>query len=226
MRTTYTIAALGCLIGIYAGTHTAHAQNTTGIRFGIKSGLTLARLDGKTVTNRDYKPSFHIGGLLCWRPTQMFAVQPEVLYTRQGATDELQLPTLTLRSKTTLSYLSIPVLAKAYISRTVNLQFGPQLGLLLDGQRAGDLLYIQTDISTALVKGEENVKEQFRNDVALCGGIGIDLPSGFQGSLRYIYGLADVNNLGKQQPALYYQDTSSKYNRTFEFSIGYAFGGQ
>lgn len=199
---TYTLAALGCLLGLSVGTaHAQRGRDVTGTQFGVKGGLTLAVLDGQINTNSEYKPDFHLGGFLRRRPTPSFALQPELVYSRQGAKNSFPVGPVTLETKTTLSYLNVPVLAKVYLGKVFHLQVGPQFGLLLGGREKGQVGYTQSSNGNSFIEDEKDVKDEFKSDIAICGGIGIDLPSGLTVGARLNYGFTNIENNELRQRA-------------------------
>lgn len=54
------------------------------IKFGAKAGLNLANMSGD-VEDNSMKLAFHLGGMAEIKISEQFAVQPELLYSAQGA---------------------------------------------------------------------------------------------------------------------------------------------
>jgi hypothetical protein len=81
------------------------------LKFGAKAGLNIANIGGDDADNTDSKIGLVLGGLMSYQFSDMFAVQPEVLYTMKGATDEGGGTEYTL----SLNYIEIPVLLKFLI---------------------------------------------------------------------------------------------------------------
>jgi len=141
------------------------------IRFGLKGGLNFATIDvpGGSV---DGTTGFHAGAYLTVKITK-FAVQPEVLYSFQGA-DGLD-----------LNYVNIPIMAKFYLIQGLHLEAGPQFGILLSAEDSGG-----TD-----------VKDFYKSsDLGVAFGAGFDLPFGLGVGARYVLGLSDIDDgLGFEQ---------------------------
>jgi hypothetical protein len=92
-------------------------------QFGIKGGLNFANLKGDADENFNVLTNFHIGGLYEARIFDHVYVQPELLYSVQGAkvSDE----------EVKLNYFTVPVLLKIYLNGNFNIQVGPQVSMLL-----------------------------------------------------------------------------------------------
>ena len=58
--------------------------NAQDVRFGVKGGLNIATLTGD-VQDASTKVGFHVGGFAEIKVSDKFAVQPELLFSTQGA---------------------------------------------------------------------------------------------------------------------------------------------
>lgn len=96
----------------------AHAQS-----FGIKGGFNFANLSGDSANDFNVLTSFHVGGLYEVRLLDYLSVQPELLYSVQGAKVQDE--------EIKLNYFTVPVMLKIYLNGNFNIQAGPQLGMLL-----------------------------------------------------------------------------------------------
>lgn len=214
--------ALGLLLG---GIATSQAQ--TGVQFGLKTGVSMAVLDGTINQETKYKPGLHLGTVMRWRPSTRVAIQPELVYSRQGSSNEMTVGRgITLENKTKLSYLNLPILLKVYLGEVVNLQVGPQFGLLLGARQDGQVGYQSNSGNGGYISATKDVKADYKGDVGICGGLGIDLKNGLLVAARLNYGLTDINNnqLDKQIREVFGID--GLHNRVLEFSVGYMFGGK
>ena len=208
-------------------TATAGVAQTTGTQFGLQAGATAAILSGTINNNAQFKPGYVAGGFVRFRPSARFAFQPELNLSRQGSRNEQQRSYgLILRNDTHLTYLNLPLLVKVYLGDVVNLQAGPQLGLLMSGRRKGQVGYISSSSGTGYVEGDEDVKADYKSDVAVCFGLGADLKNGLSIAARLNYGVTDVENsdFGKAFRKAY--DLGDLHNRTIQFTVGYAFGAK
>ena len=118
------------IVLIVTASTNVHAQL---IKFGIKAGLNYANVTGSeiTINSTNYKTSaitsYHAGFIAEVKVSDKFAVQPELLYSTQGATYKYAFTEF----KSELGYLSIPVLAKFNLNKVVSLELGPQASFLL-----------------------------------------------------------------------------------------------
>lgn len=199
----------------------AQAQST--VQVGVKTGLSLAVLDGTINSGAEFKPSFHVGGVLRWRPSPRVAIQPELVFSQQGSDNRFPLGPATLESKTNLSYLNLPVLVKVYLGNVVNVQVGPQFGLLVAAKEKGDVSYSS---SGGIKTGEEDVKSYYKSDFGVCAGVGADLKNGLLLAARFNYGLSDIDNNAFTQRIRDQAGFGGLHNRVLEVSVGYVFGSK
>ena len=145
---------------------TISAQNVT---FGAKAGLNFASMVGDDAEGLDGRTSFHLGATAEIEISESFSIQPELLYSGQGFTDEGD-----VTGK--VDYINLPVMAKFYVADGFSLEAGPQIGFLLSADDNG-----------------EDIKDLLKStDFALNLGAGYKLNSGLNFGLRYSMGLTDV----------------------------------
>jgi hypothetical protein len=142
-----------------------------GASFGIKGGLNLAKEtatgSGLSISS-DSRTSFHFGVYTTIMFSDKFGLQPELLYSGQGAGSG--------SSADKFSYLAIPIMLKYHVNPIFSLQAGPQLGFLMSATSAG------TD-----------VKDQMNStDFAGAFGLGVDLPMGLNFAARYVPGFSNI----------------------------------
>ena len=155
------------------------AQN---INFGLKGGLNLASLDNNQDNNVQNRIGFH-GGIFANIPvSSQIAVQPEVVYSSQGAKYDVGNENLNLH----LNYVNIPLMLQAMVGRGFYAQAGPQLGILTGvADKIND-----TEI------GAVSIDDFKKTDIALGVGLGYKGLSGFGIDARYNLGLTNINNAG------------------------------
>lgn len=110
------------------------------IRFGAKAGANFASLYGSDVKSADINgvTSFHFGGVVNFRISELFAIQPELLYSGQGYGNSDSDATINL------DYVNIPIMADFKLIEGLSLQAGPQFGFNVrskvnfDGENNGD----------------------------------------------------------------------------------------
>jgi hypothetical protein len=164
------------------------------VEIGLKGGLNSSTQqvdDPSLVVNS--ATAFHAGlyGLI---KITKFGIQPEILYSPQK-NEQVQGGTVT---KQTNVYLDIPIMMKLYLAAGVNIQAGPQFGILTSAEEAG-------------ATNEDDLKN---SDLSIAVGAGWDAPFGLQANVRYIIGLSDIND---DKAAI----QGAIKNRTLQFSLGY-----
>ncbi len=170
------------------------------VNIGIKAGLNLYNIKNNNDVEYDMKPGLHAGLLGHIHITKSFAVQPELLFSAQGA----KYTTGGVVTKFNLNYLNVPILLQYMFDNGFRLEAGPQVGFLLtakadNGTTKAD---IKSDLKTL--------------DVGLGLGLGyIHVPSGFGVDARYNLGLSNIND----------DDNSvvKSTNRGFQVGVFYQF---
>lgn len=195
---------------LIVGISLSHAQ---GLKIGLKGGLNFPTVDaigvsdGVDVSDTENASGYHIGAFARFKFSKL-AVQPEVLYSFQSI-DFTQVNPLNQNQDfditQKLSYLTVPVMVRLYLVAGLNLQVGPQFGILLDGTQEDDF---QGPVTSSDIK--DNLKN---SDIGLNLGAGWDLPFGLDIHARYTIGLQDVNDVAGAEDAK---------NSMIQISIGYA----
>ncbi|MBQ0907704.1 PorT family protein [Flavobacterium sp. F-328] len=125
---------------------TTMSMNAQSIKFGLKAGINYANQSGSGITvnsdnfDKEAITSYHAGLIAEINITEGFAIQPELLYSTQGATYK----NATEEFKNELGYLSIPVLAKFKLSNALSLDLGPQASFLLSERENVDFKKSET----------------------------------------------------------------------------------
>ncbi len=170
----------------------------THVELGLKGGLNVATLSTAASNNNiDPRISANLGGLAHIHITKEFAVQPEFLFSGQGAKQTIS----NVEYKTNLNYIQIPVLLQYLIGTGFRLETGPQLGFLVSAKnKAGDVMV--------------DIKNRYKKtDVAWVFGAGYLTSSGFGIDARYNLGLAKINDNNEAKVA----------NRVFAIGVFYQF---
>jgi hypothetical protein len=143
---------------------TSYAQ---GVDFGIKAGANFSTLTDATGLKN--KTGFHGGLFLGLKFNDKIALQPELLYSQQGAEFDM--------GKIDLNYINVPVIIKYYLVQGLNIQVGPQFGFVVDD-----------NISNAIFEAEDF-------DISGVIGAGYDFPFGIRLDARYNFGFTDVEKV-------------------------------
>ena len=146
---------------------------------GIKGGLNAYTIIGDQPADFVPKFSYHFGVLTHFHITEKFAIQPEAIYSAQGARYEDS--DLDIR----LKYINVPVLAQYMFGNGFRLQAGPQLGILASAK-------------TEINESKTDVKSFFQTvDVGATAGLSYVKPStGLGFDLRYNQGFINLNDRG------------------------------
>ena len=151
-----------------------------GINVGAKAGLNLASVNGDDTDDVDGRTAFHVGGVVNIEISELFAVQPEIVYSAQGFTQNVDLGDLgSFESTARLDYINIPVLADITLIEGLSLQGGPQFGINVTSE-------VEVNGETGELDGIESL------DIAAAIGAQYELPMGLFFQLRYVTGLTEI----------------------------------
>lgn len=163
MKKVLLIVAICFAFGTY---HSAQAQE---VDLGIKIGANFSNFNDAKGADLSNKTGLVAGAFAAFGFNN-WAIQPEVLYSQQGAKTDL--------GDFDLDYINVPIMFKYYIiGHVLNLQVGPQFGFLT----------------------HDSFKDQVDNksfDFSGSAGAGVNLPFGLRLDARYNFGLTDVSEHG------------------------------
>lgn len=163
------------------------------LRFGVKAGVNFASQTGDAFPEQNFDKegitSYHAGLVAEIKLLEKFSIQPELLYSTQGASYK----SAGQEFKNKLGYLSIPVMAKFYLSKSFSLELGPQASFLLSE------------------KNDFDVKDSKTFDFGLNAGLGFKLTDNIFIQGRYGLGLTEAS-----------KDADVK-NSVFQLSAGFMF---
>jgi hypothetical protein len=173
----------------------SNAQEPT---FGVKGGLNLASLGGD-IEDVDALTSFHIGGFAQFEISEKFMIQPELLYSAQGAVNSEESDL-----KIKLDYINLPIMAKYMVAEGFSLEGGPYVGFAINREASFDGDSVDLD-------------DEFKSlDYGVGLGAGYELDSGLMFSLRYNLGLANIADE-------FDGEDFSINNNVLQVSVGYKF---
>lgn len=190
--------------------------NAQDVKFGLKGGLNLSNWTGDT-EGADLKSrvGFNAGAFTLIKLSEKVSLQPEVLYSAQGAkiddfTVNVDGVNYTGDVNFNLSYINVPVMFKYYVAEKFNLEVGPQIGFLTSAESVTKLNgYSQTDT--------QDVKDSFEKvDFGVNFGAAYDFDTHFSAGVRYNAGLS---NIAKTEPG----DDTKMHNSVLSLSLGYTF---
>lgn len=176
-------------------TTTVNAQH---VNLGVKGGLNLYNLKNDNDVKYDSKAGLHLGLLGHIHITKQFAIQPELVFSQQGA----KFTSNGTETKYNMNYINVPVMFQYMFDNGFRLEAGPQVGFLMSAK---------AKTNSNEVDFKDNLKTV---DFALGVGVGyIFMPSGFGVDARYNFGLSNI-----------YENSSVKsYNRGFQLGVFYQF---
>lgn len=168
------------------------------VTFGVKAGVNFASLSGDDSDGLDSKTSFHIGGVAVIGISEKFAVQPELVYSAQGAKESFE----GIDIDYNIDYINLPVLAKFYVAEGFSIEAGPQVGFLMSAkvEAEGESVDLKDDL-----KGI---------DFSGAIGVGYKMDSGLNFAARYNLGLANIAD---------FDGEGDLKNNVIQISIGYNF---
>lgn len=176
---------------LFIAVGTVSAQN---INIGTKIGLNSYTINNDNNSDFDSRIGIHAGLLGHIHLNDDFALQPEIVYSMQGAKSG--------NNELKLDYINIPVLVQYMFDNGFRLQAGPQLGLLINAKSENN-------------NSSNDVKDQFKSvDAGLSFGVGyVHPPTSFGIDARYNLGLNDISESSNVEST----------NRGFQIGIFYLF---
>lgn len=146
------------------------------VRFGLKAGANLASISGDNDGTK-MKFGFNAGAVARFSVSEAFSIQPELVFSAQGAkADEGD-------GSLNLNYINLPILAQ-YNTGGFIIETGPQFGFLMSAKlKDGD--------------DEMDIKDGLKGlDLGWGIGLGYQTASGFGVNARYNIGLSNVVDEG------------------------------
>jgi hypothetical protein len=170
--------------------------NAQEVSFGAKAGVNFASVGGDDSDGLDGRTSFHVGGVAVIGISEKFAVQPEVVYSSQGAKETFE----GIDIDYNLDYINVPVLAKFTVAEGFSIEAGPQVGFLMSAKAKGE--------------GETvDIKDQFKGiDFSGAVGLGYKMETGLNFAARYNLGLGNIVD-----------GEGDLKNNVIQLSVGYNF---
>jgi hypothetical protein len=158
-----------------------------GIDLGVKVGANFATLSDAE-NGPSSKTGFQAGIFAGLKLGDKIGIQADVLYSQQGAEFNA--------TDFDLTYVNIPIVLKYYVIGGLNIQAGPQFGILVDDNIK--------ELSSGILEAESS-------DISAVAGLGFDLPFGLRIDGRYTFGFTEV-----------IKDAKGK-NTVITLAVGYSF---
>ena len=172
-----------------------------GAKFGLKGGLNVASLKFDNTEEVDARLGLHLGVLTHLHLAPQWALQPEVVYSQEGA--KFSDPDgITVKT----DYINVPVMIQYMFNNGFRLEAGPQLGLAVNQK-------IEDDESDEEVDADDLFKS---TNVSVGLGVSYLTYSGIGIGARYNLGLSNISE----------SDDNEIKGRNFQISLFYMFDSQ
>jgi len=188
---------LSMALALILGTLTTDAQHIH-INYGVKGGLNFYNIHNDKNSQYDTKVGFHLGVLGHIHLNKQIAIQPEIVYSAEGA----KYTSGGVETKINLGYINIPVMLQYMFENGFRLEAGPQIGFLVSSKSETGGVSSDTNGNTRSV------------DFSLGMGAGYIWSSGFGIDARYNLGLSNLNE----------SSIVKSTNRGFQLGVFYQLG--
>ena len=187
------VCLFACLMTL-AATECVNAQK---VNFGVKAGLNLSTW---SYDDASLRPGFHAGGFATVQFSRMFAVQPEVMYSMEGAAWEGKLDVsdfslANAKVTSTVHKLNVPVMLQFTPISMLTIEAGPQFGFNLAVSH-----HIKSNIA-GIVETERDVdvdKENYNMfEMGIAAGLKLNLTRNMAIGARYVYGISPIFDEGR-----------------------------
>ncbi len=106
----------------------ANAQFT---QYGVKAGLNLSNMTVDGSNDRNLRTGFHAGVFSRMGISEFFSLQPELLYTTKGFTNNYDVAVAEGEVDFNLNYIEIPINVVYHLAEDFSFQLGPYVSYLL-----------------------------------------------------------------------------------------------
>ena len=168
------------------------------VYYGFKVGANISNISGDNSYD-GMKGAMHVGTVAEIIVSDLFSIQPELLYSMQGSQDSDD-----SSLKNNNHYITVPIMIKYFINETMSIDAGPQIGYLLFAQTSnGWEEWVDT-------------KDQLNAfDYGFNIGASYEMDNGMNINIRYNYNFANIYKSN---------DFDLKANNTvIQISLGYKF---
>ena len=173
-----------------------HGNSPTGhVNLGIKGGINMYNIHNDNNTKYDPITGYYFGLLGHIHINSQWAIQPELVYSAQGAKSG--------DTNYNLGYINVPVLIQYMFDNGFRIQAGPQVSFLVSAK---------SKLNNNTTDNKDNLKPI---DFGLSIGASYVVPStGFGIDARYNHGLSNINK----------NSAVNSTNRGVQMGIFYIFG--
>ncbi|MFI8379939.1 porin family protein [Leeuwenhoekiella sp. NPDC079379] len=190
---------------IALGTTAAKAQES--FQFGVKGGVNFANIAGDDSNDPDSRTAFYAGLVAELPISEKFSIQPEVIYSAQGATiatiDQDNIFDVDDNTEYQLDYIQVPLMAKIYLVDGLSLQAGPSFNFLVNEE---------IDFEPTNNGGDVNIVDGANDfEFGTAAGLEYKFDSGLFIQGRYTRGFTKI-----------YDDVNA-YNYAIQAGVGFVF---
>lgn len=197
-----------------------NTQSNAQVRFqpGVKAGVDFSRL---TNFNSDFKTGFYLGGQLAIKFNKIYTLQPELMFSQQGANRTYNFDVLNVnypdpvfyndsKINYTINYLSLSAINKFYFGGRFHFAVGPSLDFKVNDNFPNDLYS----------------KDPIGFDFAIIGGFGYSFSNGLSFDVRFKQGMVDI--YGDNYNTNVDSNNNGNYdevvlNQSFQLGLSYSF---
>lgn len=169
---------------------------------GFKLGLNNSNLSNTTLENKN---DFYIGGLIDIPLSTYYALQPEIIYSRQGGKSNSN-----EFGDVTIDYISITAANKFFVGPKKGFHFN--MGLGFDFNVGGNW--------TPLFGSGDSDFDISPIDLTISGGVGYEFRFGLLIEARYKQGALSTDFLGSRD---LFEEDGSQLNSVFQLGLAYKF---
>jgi len=189
------------LTTVLAVTLLSGAATAQHLNFGIKGGMNLYNIRNDNNSTFDNSVGYHLGLLAHIHLAKQFAMQPEVVFSTQGANYSVG----STDNELNLDYVNLPLMFQYMFDNGFRFQAGPQVGILINAK-------------SKFGSANSDVKNNFSSvDLGIGAGMSyVHPPSGFGFDARYNIGLNNINENG----------SVNSYNRGLQLGVFYLFSNK
>lgn len=180
---TKSIKFLAVVVLFFTVSILACSSTFAQMRAGVKGGLNVSNLYIDDIDDENARYGFNVGVYGQILSTEVFAIQPELLFSTKGSKAEYG-GLIDQTIKYNLNYLDLPVLAVFKLGKSAEIHVGPYVSYLL-----GANVSYSGDIANTADKIDKDNLKSF--DYGLSGGFGLNFGT-LQIGARYNYGLAKI----------------------------------
>lgn len=167
------------------------------VTYGAKAGLNISTIGGSDADGVKAKAGLYLGGFVGIPVAESFSINPELVFSMQGAKAEGDDDV-----KVNMNYLNLPVLARYTTQSGFFAETGPQFGFLLSAKYKVD-------------GDSEDIKDSFKKlDLSWGLGVGYLSKSNIGVNARYNFGLSKLDEDGE----------GKTFNRVFQVGVFYVLG--